>query len=100
MKTLIAFGLLSLAASPAFAQDCTYHERQPVQKDGNTQHRFTDSCGKPYEVGYRLEGNTLHFPRGGQHSLPETTEAEAERILRDTYGLVGGAAGLVRTKGL
>ncbi|MBB6182426.1 hypothetical protein HNQ75_004415 [Rhizobium flavum] len=99
MKTVIVAGFLLAAAQPVWAQECTYPQREPIERDGGVDYRFVDSCGKPYEVGYRLEGQTLHFPRGGQHSLPEATEAEAERILRDTYGLEGGAAGLVRTKG-
>lgn len=88
------------AAAPAWAQDCTYPQREPVQREGRAEYRFTDSCGNPYEVGYRLEGTTLHFPRGGQHSLSQASEGEAEQILRETYGLVGERNKLIRTKGL
>jgi hypothetical protein len=99
MKVLYVFALLSLAASPALAQDCTYLEQAPVQQDGRLQFRFTDSCGQPYEVGYRLEGNTLHFPRGGKHTLPKGNEAEAEKVLRETFGLIGERDQMIRTKG-
>lgn len=54
----------------------------------------------PYEVGYRFEGKTLHFPRGGKHTLPNSSEAEAQEVLRETYGLKGEGDALVRTKGL
>ena len=100
MKFRFALPLLVVTASPAFAQDCSYPERAPVQKDGEVQYRFTDSCGQPYEVGYRLEGKTLHFPRGGKHALPKASEEEAERVLRETYGLNGERGNLIRTKGL
>lgn len=101
MKLALPFVLLALTAWPAAAQDCTYPDLAPVTlENGTTQYRFTDSCGQAYEVGYRFEGNTLHFPRGGEHTLPELTEAEAKKILRDTYGLVGEPDALIRTKGL
>lgn len=101
MKTgVVVAGVLLAAAQPVGAQECTYPQSEPVKRDGVIEHRFTDSCGNPYEVGYRLEGQTLHFPRGGQHTLPEATEAEARRILQDTYGLKGDPASLVRTGGL
>lgn len=99
MKTVFATCFL-LAAQPVWGKECTYPQGEPVEREGGVEYRFVDTCGKPYEVGYRLVGQTLHFPRGGKHSLPEATEAEAERILRDTYGLKDGAGGLVRTKGL
>lgn len=92
--------LLALTASSATAQDCTYPELAPVTKDGTTQYRFIDSCGRAYELGYRLEGKTLHFPRGGTHTLSEATVADAEKVLRETYGLVGERDALIRTKGL
>jgi hypothetical protein len=98
MKSTTLLALLCLAASPALAQDCTYPQREAVQKDGKPEYRFTDSCGQPYEVGYRLEGKTLHFPGGGTHTLPEGSEADAERVFRETYGLVGQRESLIRTK--
>lgn len=92
------FVLLVLTASSAAAQDCTYPELAPVKKGDTTQYRFTDSCGQAYEVGYRLEGKTLHFPRGGKHTLPQETKAGAEKVLRETYGLIGERNTLIRTK--
>lgn len=100
MKIVIATCFLLTAAQPVWAQECSYPQSEPTKTEGEVEYRFIDSCGKPYEVGYRIEGNTLHLPRGGQHSLPEATEAEAERILRETYGLKGNVDSLVRTKGL
>lgn len=100
MRHVLAIVVLAASASPALSQDCTYPQREPAEQNGQTQYRFTDTCGQPYEVGYRFEGKTLHFPRGGQHTLPESTEAEAESILRETYGLVGERNALIRTKGL
>ena len=100
MKFPLIVTLLALIAGPAAAQDCTYPERAPISKEGTTQYRFIDSCGQAYEVGYRLEGTTLHFPRGGSHTLTRETEAEAEKLLRETYGLVGERDALIRTKGI
>lgn len=100
MNYSLTLAVLAVTASPAFSQDCTYPQREPVEQNGQTQYRFTDTCGQAYEVGYRLEGNTLHFPRGGKHALPEAKEAEAERVLRETYGLKGERDNLIRTKGL
>lgn len=84
----------------ANAQECTYPTRVPQKENGVMQYRFIDSCGNPYELGYRLEGVTLHFPRGGHHQLPELSEGEAEALLRDTYGLVGERDALIRTRDL
>lgn len=97
MKQIVMLAA-SFAAAPAWAQDCTYPQREPVQREGRAEYRFTDSCGNPYEVGYRLEGRTLHFPRGGQHSLTRSSDPEAETLLRDAYGLVGERDSLIRTK--
>ena len=102
MKFPLIVALLALATGPAAAQaqDCTYPEVAPISKQGTTQYRFINSCGHAYEVGYRLEGKTLHFPRGGSHTLTRGTEAEAEKLLRETYGLVGERDALIRTKGI
>lgn len=59
---------------------------------------FADACGERYEVGYRLDANTLQIPFGGSHTITNATEAEAEAILREAYGLVGDRDRLVRTK--
>lgn len=71
-----------------------------VQEDGELYTRtiFEDSCGEPYQVGYRLEGNTLHFPSGGMHEVAEEDEAGAEALLREAYGLEGEREALQRTK--
>jgi hypothetical protein len=98
MKLSIFVALLAFAAWPAAAQDCTYPTLAPVKNGERTQYQFSDSCGEAYEVGYRLEGNTLHFPRGGKHTLPKGTEADAEKVLRETYGLIGSRDSLIRTK--
>jgi len=98
MKLPLVLTLMAFAASPALAEDCTYPQREPVERDGQTQYRFTDSCGDAYEVGYRLEGNTLYMPGDAEHSLPEETEAAAETLLREAYGLVGERDSLIRTK--
>ena len=99
MKRLCITIALVFAAAPGVAKECTFEERQPVEKDGRAEYRFVDSCGEVYEVGYRIEGNTLHFPRGGQHTLPDITATAAEQILRETYGLVGEPDALIRTEG-
>ena len=93
--------LLKDAEDPNSSHDFGNDLIPEIVKNGKAiAHRFTDSCGNPYEVGYRLEGTTLHFPRGGQHSLSQASEGEAEQILRETYGLVGERNKLIRTKGL
>ncbi len=99
MKRLFATMAMVFAAGPAATQVCNFHSVEPVHHSGKVQYRFVDSCGAVYEVGYRLEGNTLHFPRGGQHALPEVTASVAEQVLRETYGLVGETDALIRTKG-
>ena len=92
--------LLAVAPTPALVQECQFPQRTPVEQDGRTQFLFTDTCGRPYEIGYRLDGNTLHFPHGGMHRLPKASSEEAERILRETYGLKGERSALIRTKDL
>lgn len=99
MKRLFAIMALAFTAGTAAAKECTFHSLQPVHHSGKVQYRFVDSCAEVYEVGYRIEGNTLHFPRGGQHTLPNITSTAAEQILRETYGLVGEPDALIRTKG-
>ena len=99
MKHVFAVVALACTVGPATAKECTFHGLEPVHHSGKVQYRFVDSCGVVYEVGYRLEGNTLHFPRGGQHTLPNETAIAAEKILRETYGLVGEPDSLIRTRG-
>ena len=60
--------------------------------------RFVDDCGNSYQVGYRIEGATLHTPGGGRHEITDRPAAEAEELLRETYGLVGERNALARTK--
>jgi hypothetical protein len=74
-----------------------FAQSQPVKNDGKTTAHI-DSCGNLYETGYRLEGNELRFPGGGLHRLPDGNQEEAERILRETYGLQGERDKLIRTK--
>ncbi len=59
---------------------------------------FTDACGAAYQVGYRLEGNTLVMPGGGTHEIRQASAQDAERLLREAYGLVGERDHLDRTK--
>lgn len=90
--------VVALAAGASAA--CTYMAESTVNEDGEAQYRFFNDCGF-YEVGYRLEGNTLYFPRGGTHTLNELPASEAQSILIETYGLRDAGEGrLVRTKGL
>ncbi|MDY8108866.1 hypothetical protein U0C82_06870 [Fulvimarina sp. 2208YS6-2-32] len=98
MKLTIIATLLGLGTSPATAQICIYPALTPIQTGKQILYQFTDSCGQAYEVGYRLEGNTLHFPSGGQHTLPERSDEDAERVLREAYGLIGKPESLIRTK--
>ena len=58
---------------------------------------FQDACGL-YQVGYRLDGTTLHFPSGATHGLQNATAEQAEQTLRDAYGLTGPRDRLIRTK--
>ncbi|WP_099864752.1 hypothetical protein [Pararhizobium haloflavum] len=97
MNLLIVIAL-ALFASPAIADECTFPERAPIETGETTQYQFHDSCGEPYEVGYRLDNTTLHFPRGGRHELPEAGPDKAETIFRETYGLIGDTDALIRTK--
>ena len=97
MRMLAVACLLTLAAVPALAAECDFPE-PPPQKPGAAPVRLVNTCGQTYEVGYRLEGNSLYFPGGGRHEIREVDEAEAERVLRETYGLVGPRSALVRTR--
>lgn len=95
VATLIAAGSVSTASAA-----CNYERAEPVTNEGQKQHRFFNECGF-YEVGYTLEGNTLHFPRGGTHTVRDVSVAEAQSVLTETYGLVEvGEDRLIRTKGL
>jgi len=47
------------------------------------------------QSGYRLVGNTLYFPGGGTHTV---SGANGAATLAQTYGLVQGAGGLIRTR--
>lgn len=89
-----------LLVSTSVAGACTYAITKPLIAEGETHYIFRGPCGL-YEVGYRLEGTTLHFPRGGEHTITNLTDEEAQQILRDTYGLVGSDNdALIRTEGL
>lgn len=90
--------IAALGASTATAEECSFPQKEPVQQSGKTEYLFLDTCGKPYEVGYRLDGSTLHFPKGGKHALPKADNASAEQVLREAYGLVGEREKLIRTK--
>lgn len=102
MRLILAAALVvvpavsALAAAPS--DGCGYPNRTPIVHDTGIQTMFVNTCGERYEAGYRLEGNTLRFPRGGAHTLPEATPAQAEAVLRDAYGLVGERDALVRTR--
>lgn len=60
--------------------------------------KFVDAQGNAYQVGYHLEGSTLHFPGEGLHEMKDAAPDTAEEIFRETYGLVGDKDALVRTK--
>jgi len=95
LVSLVATFFLSTAATA-----CTYKQVEPVVEDGETKYRFFNECGF-YEVGYRLVGNALHFPRGGVHAIRDVSVAKAQSLLAEIYGLVDvGEEALVRTKGL
>lgn len=94
----VAF-LLTLAAAPALAAGCDFPAPPPPQSsEPALPVRPVNACGQTYEVGYRLEGNILYFPGGGRHAIGEVDEAQAERVLREAYGLVGPRSALVRTR--
>lgn len=99
IRTFFAtIGVVALASGASAA--CTYEPESTVNKDGQTQYRFLNDCGF-YEVGYKLEGNTLHLPRGGKHTLSDIPVSEAQSVLTETYGLKDAGEGkLVRTKDL
>jgi hypothetical protein len=60
--------------------------------------KFVDPQGNTYQVGYWLEGSTLHFPGEGLHEMTDAAPETAQAIFRETYGLVGDRDALVRTK--
>lgn len=81
-------------ASPSLA--CVYEP--VVQPSNENQTILLGTCGF-YERGYRLEGNTLHFPSGATHAIADTLEQEAQAVLKEAYGLVEVEDGMyVRTK--
>jgi hypothetical protein len=98
-RFFISIFLAAISISTASAA-CTYDQVAPVIESGHERYIFLNECGF-YEVGYRLDGNTLHLPRGGTHVLKDIPVSEAQTILSEAYGLkeVGGE-GLIRTKGL
>lgn len=94
----LAATIFVAATAAADPVSCTYDHAAPVIENGREQYVFLGPCGF-YEVGYHLEGNTLHLPRGGTHALLDVSEAEAQDILREAYGLVDtGGETLIRTK--
>lgn len=95
---IACLGWLLLAVRAAPAADCSFPHREPLPTAGGLQVFFLDTCGRPYEVGYRLDGNTLHFPGGGSHRIENVSQDEAERLLREAYGLVGERDALIRTR--
>lgn len=60
--------------------------------------KFVDAQGNSYQVGFRIEGKTLYFPGGEEHALEVASTETAEKLLRETFGLVGERDALVRTK--
>ena len=99
MTPMVFATIAAVAFANTASAACTYKVDSTVTEDGETQHRFFNDCGF-YEVGYRLEGNTLYFPRGGTHTLSDLPVPEAQAILTETYGLLDiGAENLIRTKG-
>lgn len=99
MRITSAVLLGSMIVTPAISStECTFPQREPIQNSGGLLTLFMNPCGVKYEAGYRLEGNTLHFPFGGSHALRDATQEEAEAALREAYGLVGEREKLVRTK--
>jgi hypothetical protein len=95
---VVCLGWFLVAARGATAAECSFPHREPQPIAGGLQVFFLDSCGRPYEVGYRLEGNTLYFPGGGTHRIEHASQDEAERLLREAYGLVGERDALIRTR--
>lgn len=47
MRYALAIAVLAATVTPALNQDCTYPQREPVEQNGQTQYRFTDTCGQP-----------------------------------------------------
>lgn len=97
-SAVLAVAMAAAAPAATAAQDCSFPNRQPAQADGRTQTMFVNDCGQVYEVGYRLEGNALHFPDGAVHAIKDADRETAETLLREAYGLVGERDALVRTK--
>jgi hypothetical protein len=60
--------------------------------------KFVDAQNNTYQVGYRIQGSTLHFPGEGFHEIKDVAPEIAEALFRDTYGLIGEREALVRTK--
>ncbi|MBB4267074.1 hypothetical protein [Roseospira visakhapatnamensis] len=92
MRGLLIAGLVTATlALPAAAA-----EPAPPPADGSSPAAVASQPRQ--EPGYRLEGNTLHFPGGGTHAIRDTDRETAEKLLRDAYGLVGPRDALVRTR--
>lgn len=84
--------------TPAQAGECSFPSVADIDLREGASTMHENECGEPYEVGYRLEGNTLHFPRGGSHTIRNRDEEAAEALLRETYGLIGDRDALIRTR--
>jgi hypothetical protein len=92
----LSLAVAGLIWAPAQAADCALPPDVPLKHEGRTP-VFKNPCGQLFQAGYRLEGTTLHFPGGGTHAIRDVSEDEAERVLREAYGLVGPRDRLVRT---
>ncbi|WP_186393969.1 MULTISPECIES: hypothetical protein [unclassified Pannonibacter] len=97
----IAFSGLLLGPATAFsAENCGLPAPaaglQAAKNLGDSL--YVDRCGRRYEAGYRLEGNTLFFPGGGKHEIAAAEGENAEDLFRETYGLMGPRDALTRTR--
>jgi hypothetical protein len=94
--TVLILTLVGMSAS-ALAE-CAFPIRSPVETDIGVRTMFVNECGQWYQVGYRIEGDTLVFPTGGRHQIKDTAPGRAEAALREAYGLIGNTDALVRTR--
>ena len=102
ITTIIASAVLAGITLPAVGQEkCAIPAPESqvklIHKTGAGA-LYENACGQRYETGYLLKGVGLYLAGGGYHSLDGVTPENAQKMLRKTYGLVGKAPNVIRTK--
>lgn len=79
MRFVLASALIAALSGPLAATECDYPQKTAVESNGHTRTIFINACNQRYEVGYRLDGNTLIFPTDGRHEIKDASPPKRPR---------------------